>query len=81
MYEHTFAPNGGCLLFCLSNIFATSGEKMFTNCLLQKNINCLYHFGYCILREMFTFQRPQVRLRDEENRFLLLEQQQNALQS
>ena len=55
--------------------------KMFTNCLLQKNINCLYHFGYCLLREMFTFQRPQVRLRDEENRFLLLEQQQNALQS
>lgn len=55
--------------------------KMFTNCLLQKNINFLYHFGYCLLREMFTFQRPQVRLRDEENRFLLLEQQQNGLQS
>lgn len=55
--------------------------KMFTNCLLQKNINFLYHFGYCLLREMFTFQRPQVRLRDEENRFLLLEQQQNGVQS
>ena len=29
MYEHTFAPNGGCFLSCLSNIFATSGENVY----------------------------------------------------
>ena len=69
------------VFFLVCQISLQLAGKMFTNCLLQKNINCLYHFGYCLLREMFTFQRPQVRLRDEENRFLLLEQQQNALQS